>query len=279
MTPISVCQRWTNGRDSYRPAGEVVDTSRYDVVPIPDDTTARRFIESHHYSGTYPAARWRFGLYRSAQLVGVAVFSHPTNDKTICNVFPGVRAVDGVELGRFVLLDQEPANAETWFLARCFEVLRGLGLAGVVSFSDPSRRTNRDGVAVFGGHVGTIYQAMNAVYAGRGTPRTNKLLPNGQVLSSRAMQKVRSADQGVRYTVEQLVAHGAERPGGFDDPEVLAEWLRHWTGKLCHSQRHKGNHRYCWTLNKRVTVNGAKVKVRYGLPVFDHTKYPKQVDD
>jgi hypothetical protein len=41
------------------------------------------------------------------------------------------RPEHGVELGRFVLLDEEPANAETWFLARAFKVLRAaLALPG-----------------------------------------------------------------------------------------------------------------------------------------------------
>jgi hypothetical protein len=84
-------------------------------------------------------------------------------------------------LGRLVLLDEVPGNGETWFLGRCFACLRREGLAGVVLFSDPCRRLNREGVQVFGGHVGTVYQAHNAVYLGRGTPRTLALLPDGRV--------------------------------------------------------------------------------------------------
>jgi hypothetical protein len=61
-------QRWRERRDSYRPAGEPIDTTAYEVAAILDDTTARSFIQIHHYSGTYPAARFRFGLYHHAQL-------------------------------------------------------------------------------------------------------------------------------------------------------------------------------------------------------------------
>ena len=50
------CQRWRERRDSYRPAGEVIDPRRFEVAPIPDDTTARAFVEAHHYSASYPAA-------------------------------------------------------------------------------------------------------------------------------------------------------------------------------------------------------------------------------
>ena len=55
-------------------------------MAIDADTTPRAFIEQHHYAGTYPAARERFGLYRRGELVGCAVFSHPTNDKVLSNV-------------------------------------------------------------------------------------------------------------------------------------------------------------------------------------------------
>ncbi len=52
-----------------------------------DNTLAKHFVERHHYSGSYAAARFRFGLYRRAQLVGVAIFSHSTNNKTLTDLF------------------------------------------------------------------------------------------------------------------------------------------------------------------------------------------------
>jgi hypothetical protein len=256
-------QRWRCGRDAYRPPDEPIRTADYDVAELPDDTVAKAFVVGHHYSGSYPAARWRFGLFRRGVLQGVAVFSHPCNDRVLTAVFPG-RPTDSVELGRFVLLDEVPGNGETWFLGRCFARLRRLGLAGVLAFSDPCRRLNAQGVPVFGGHVGTIYQAYNAVYLGRSTPRTLTLLPDGGVLSDRAQQKVRSADRGLRYAVTLLVRQGAEPPAS-DDAASLAAWLGHWKARLCRPMRHRGNHRYAWRLGRRV-------RLPPGLP------YPKQVD-
>ena len=64
-------QRWSNGRSSYRPAGEPIDTRRYEVAEIPLDTPAKLFVVSHHYSRSYPAARRRFGMYRGGSLVVV----------------------------------------------------------------------------------------------------------------------------------------------------------------------------------------------------------------
>src|SRR5262249_3474031 len=132
---------------------------------IADDTTARGFVETHHYSASYPAARWRFGLYCHGRLVGAAVFSHPSNDRTLTAVFPG-KPTDSVELGRLVLLDEVPGNGESWFVARCFEQLKADGILGVVSFSDPMPRARVDGPVVMPGHVGTVYQALSAAYLG-----------------------------------------------------------------------------------------------------------------
>lgn len=72
-----VVQRWRERVGSYRPAGEPFDPRAHEVVAIPDDTTAKRFVVDHHYSASYPAARWRFGLYERGALVGVAVYSVP----------------------------------------------------------------------------------------------------------------------------------------------------------------------------------------------------------
>jgi hypothetical protein len=66
------------------------------------------------------------------------------------------------------LFDEVPANGETWFLGRCFELLRHENLVGVVSFSDP-------------------------------VPRTSLLLPDGSVLNARTVQKIRGMDRGWKY--------------------------------------------------------------------------------
>src|SRR5580700_10941881 len=145
--------------------------------------------------GSYPSARIRFGLFTRGCLVGVAVFSHPCNDRVLTSVFP-LSPLDSVELGRFVLLDSVPANGESWFLTRAFECLRRKGLSGVVSFSDPVPRTKADGMIVHRGHVGICYQATSATFLGRTEPRTIRLLPDGSLLNDRTIQKIRSGEQG-----------------------------------------------------------------------------------
>lgn len=95
-----------------------------------DEGTAKPWVISHHYSGSYPAARLRVGLFfkerhRPEQLGVVAVFSVPMN-QAVAPSNLGVPASASVELGRFVLQDHEllAANAETWFLARAFRFAR-----------------------------------------------------------------------------------------------------------------------------------------------------------
>lgn len=237
-------QRWLFGRDSYRPPSEVIRTAEYDVASIGGDTEPKAFVLTHHYSRSYPAARFRFGLYRGGALVGVAVFSHPSNDKVLTNTFP-CAATEAVELGRFVLLDSVPGNGESWFLARCFESLRAQRLFGVLSFSDPMPRTAADGTRIFPGHIGYCYQATNATYLGKGTPRTLQLLPDGSVFSARTAQKIRARERGWQHAAEQLRVFGASE---LREDEDASGWLRTWTTRLTRPLRHRGNHKYAWTL-------------------------------
>lgn len=244
---VGVCQRWRTRRDSYRPAREVVSTRSLEVAPIADDRTARAFVVEHHYSGSYPAARFRFGLFDRGRLVGVAVYSVPCSDRVITSCLPG-DARESVELGRFVLLDAVGANGETWMLGRCHDYLRREGLVGVVSYSDPLPRATADGAVVFGGHVGTIYQAHNARYLGQAPRRTLRLLPDGAVFSARAAQKIRARERGWRYAAALLERWGATPLGEHDDARA---WLACWLPALTRTVRHPGNHKYVWGLDRR----------------------------
>ncbi len=258
-------QRWNRKRTSYRPARETIRTELYDVAELATDTEARRFVEEHHYSGTYPAARFRFGLFTRGKLVGCAVFSHPCNDRCLTSVF-NAPAHASVELGRFVLLDEVPGNGETWFLARCFEVLRREHeLIGVVSFSDDCPRETSAGETIFAGHIGTIYQAANACYLGRGTARTLKLLPDGRVFSDRTYQKIRAGERGWLYGARILQSHGAEPIDQDATREDRLAWLSHWTKHLTRPLRHPGSHKYAWPFEKK----GRRIR-QFSLP------YPKR---
>ncbi|HEX4334645.1 MAG TPA: hypothetical protein VH062_01960 [Polyangiaceae bacterium] len=247
----SVCQRWRDRAGSYRPAGEPIRTSAYDVAEITTDREARAFVERHHYSGSYPAALRRFGLYRGAELVGVAVLSQPASQAALDAALPF--ADDGrAELGRFVLLDEVPANGESWFLARCFELARREGFVAIVAHSDPEPR-RAAGAVVFVGHIGTIYQATNATYVGRTARRTRRMFADGTVLSDAALSKLRSRRKGWRYATELLMAHGAPPPARELMPGAdWRAWVREAVDATTTAFRHGGNHRYVWALDRRL---------------------------
>jgi hypothetical protein len=243
---IPFAQRWTERRESWQTI-EPFDPSRYEVAPL-DQAEARAFVERHHYSGTFPAARFSFGVYRAGHLVGCAVYSVPVNQRSISNFLP-VEPAQGVELGRLVLVDEVPGNAESWFVARTFRTLhQEHGIRGVLSFSDPMARTSPAGDVITPGHVGIVYQALSATYAGTGTPRTLHFLnQTGQVFSARTMQKIRAGERGWRGALDTLRQAGARAYSeGEDRAEYMAEVLR----SIATTRPHPGNHRYIWGLDR-----------------------------
>jgi hypothetical protein len=255
----------------WRHAREVVDLAGMDLAPI-DRDLARAFVEVHHYEHSYPAGRFMFGLFDRNSLVGVAVFSQPVNDRsTAC--LPG-DPIERVELGRFVLLDRVGANAETWFLGRCFHALRREGLTGVVSFSDPVPRRTTGGTIVMPGHVGTIYQAHNAIYLGRSRAERRRVLPDGTVAHNRLLAKIRNGERGWRTAVDRLIDHGARPPSRDQD---LRAWLSVELPSISRSIPHHGNHKYAWTLRRRDRRHLQRyVELQFGSsPALP---YPKIID-
>lgn len=267
-------QRWEGGRASYRRPDEPIKTHEHEVAPLARED-ARDFVVQHHYSCSFPAMRWGFGLHRGARLVGAAVFSVPARDAVLTRVFPGA-ASDSTELGRFVLLDEVAGNGETWFLARCLAELRRAGVRGVVSFSDPLERRALDGTVTMPGHVGTIYQASSAIYLGRARAESLLLLPDGRSFPRRALAKIRAGHKGWRYAVRALMAAGARgdvpeclRGDGPADLDELAEWLDLWLPRLVRRVPHPGNHKYAFPLTRATR----RVVVPFGPP----SPYPKRV--
>jgi hypothetical protein len=257
-----VGQRWRNRRDSFRQRGEAFNAAAFEVAPIASDKVARTFVELHHYSGSFPAARERFGLYTGGELVGVAVYSVPCHPAVISNWFPFEWRA-GVELGRFVLLDSVPFNAESWFLARTRELLAAAGYLGIVSFADTMPRKSAAGAVTFAGHVGTIYQASNAVLAGRGRGQSLLVLPDGTSWHRRNRGKVIKLQRGWAGAVGELVKWGAPEFRQ-DTEDTRREWLAEALALTTRTAKHPGCLRYLWGLNRRV---------RKHLPKSD--TYPK----
>ena len=305
MNAANKCQRQRDGRTSFRPAGELIQTNAYEVAPIDgkgSDKIAKAFVQQHHYSGSYPAARERIGLYRvrgdmrdmaqelrglrdagdnakaarldaavPRELVGVAVFSHPASEAVLAPL-PCDR-LEGVELGRFVLLDDVPGNGESWFLARSLEILKARGYRALLSHSDPLPRRTNAGELVLPGHVGIIYQATNAVYAGRSGSELHVLKPDGTILSPRSMTKIRRWERGAQGAVDELVEIGATPPTAADlaTRDARRAWMWREIFATCRRMPHAGNHRYLWAIDKKLRRDVAKLATGEA--------YPKKLDE
>ncbi len=248
---IMAYDSWEAGRESKRPAGELIRTADFEVSAIAAAADARAFVELHHYSRTCSALAYRFGLYRRGELVGVAAFGPPASTNAHRAVFPTLAFDEAVTLGRFVLLDAVPGNGESWFIARCFDLLRARGVKAVESCADPEARVALDGCVRHKGHVGTIYQSTNGRYVGLTNAATLRLLPDGTCLSNRAQGKLARGERGAAGPARQLEAWGADPIGERSGEDALA-WLRTWRERLTRPMRHRGNHRYLWCLDRRL---------------------------
>lgn len=248
------CQRWRQGREAFRPAGEPFEPSRYCVEPIAF-STAKRFVLEHHYSGTMPAARLEFGLlqkpsrWRREALAGVIVLSVPVQERAVPAWFDGMHPRMGIEIGRLVLLDDVPANGETWFLGRAFRLMRNLlpEVRGVLSYCDPMERRDAHGRVVKRGHIGTVYRAFNGRYVGRSSPRVITVSRNGRCIRERALSKIRCDEQGAAYAVRQLIDMGAPaRNEGESGAAYVERALR--AGGFSRV-RHPGNLTFTWRVD------------------------------
>lgn len=253
--PPTHAQRWIEREARWTPERQRCNTRSLEAAIIEDDATAKAFVMTHHYSGSYPAARLRVGLYEHGELVGVAVFSEPPNVHTVTS-WTGRPREEGVEIGRFVLLDRVGYNAESWFWARARRLLREHkpDVRVILAYSDPVERRALDGKTTLPGHVGTIYQATNGAYLGRARSKTLLLDPSGQVVSARALSKIRNQDRGKEYASAMLedATHTSQRPG-----ETPREWVARAQREL-RKLAHPGNHVYAWGVTRRDNVPRSK---------------------
>lgn len=263
-------QRWRDRRAHYVPAATQIDPSTFAVDVIDCMRTAKPFIQRTHYSGSFPASRLSLGLFQNgkggrSRLVGACTFSQPVNNASV----PLRTGLDchrrAVDLGRFVLLDDVAGNGETWFLSRAMRALRREKpeVLSVISYADPVQRVAADGAIIKPGHIGGIYAVMGASYRGRASARLDTLSPGGQPFNDRKLSKIRGAEQGHAYSVDELISLGAPAPQGDD----LRAWLTglYTTGFLSR-RRHPGNHVYVFEMTR-----AAKLAAR-GLPRLEYPR-------
>lgn len=101
---------------------------------------------------------WRWGLYFDDILAGVVSYNLPTRNTCAC-VFGVEHAHKVWHMGRLALHEDAPKNSESRLIGlslRAIEETRP-DVWAVLTYSDLSQ-----------GHIGTIYQATNALYTGIG---------------------------------------------------------------------------------------------------------------
>lgn len=123
----------------------------YDVRPIrPQDTYG--YLREIHYARRIPSITHAFGLYRDADLVGVATYGTPASS-TLCRGVCGDEFQSLVlELNRLVLRDNIK-NEASRLVGSSLSLLPKPRI--VISFAD----TAQD-------HLGVVYQATNFLYTG-----------------------------------------------------------------------------------------------------------------
>lgn len=273
------CQRWRRRAGSWRrPEEGGFNPDRYGVTEL-DYQPAQRFITEHHYSGRFSSAVLRYGLVDlvADQLVGALVLGNGMAPAVMRNPFPHLEPHgEALELSRLVLLDEVPANAESWFVARALGHAGGEhGLRGVVMYSDPNERVTPAGLTM-PGHLGIVYQALGCRYVGTSKPRYEDHLPDGTVLPERSASKVVGLEQGAYGTVRRLVQLGAADPGDLArlTEDQRAAWL---AGALAAigARRHRrdGKHRYLLCTGDRAQ----RRETAKGIPL-PAKEYPKRRD-
>lgn len=255
------------------PNADTIAPDRFSVDVIDCYKSAKPFVLSHHYSGSFPASRLSLGLFENGKggtsaLVGVCVFSVPVNNASVKKYTGLGYHRQACDLGRFVLLDSVAGNGETYFLSRALKQLRmnKPEILSVISYADPVRRIGADGSLIMPGHIGAIYRDMgNALYRGRAKPRINHYTPDGQLFSERALSKIANRETGFAYAVDELKARNAPAPPNDD----LAAWIKSLKSSgFLTGRRHAGNHVYNFALTKAAKLAQRAID-RYPFPALD----------
>jgi len=241
-------QRWREEHTLFVPPDEGFRPTKYEVIPI-TVAQAKGFVLEHHYLGSFASCRLATGLYESGgKLVGVAVFGVPAREAVAHYTSGELSETSGTELNRFVLLDEVPYDAETWFLARAFKMLleKKPDIQVVISYSDPVPRYSTSGLLVMPGHLGIIYQAFNAAYVGSTKAEGTWLDAEGKSIGARLLSKIRHGEVGQDYGIERLLAAGAPARRRGESAEAWVERsLREGPFRRI---RHPGKHTYLWPL-------------------------------
>lgn len=149
------------------------------TIDVIEKQIAKELIISNHYSHKWTSCRYAIGLFLDGIIVGVAVYGFPVGRQTVKSIAPNLNNSEVLELTRLWLRDEEPKNAESYFLGMTFNWLRvNTSIKVLISYSDPMQN-----------HLGIIYQATNWIYQGNSTMLIKGYLHviNGEVMHPRSV--------------------------------------------------------------------------------------------
>ena len=128
------------------------DFSLYSIGPA-SRTEAEPLVRAHYLKRWPGVVVATLGMWKGPFLVGVIVFALPPRETAT-----RYRVSVAWELARLYIMDSEPFNSETWFMAKAIKWVRSTfpAVQVLVSYADPSA-----------GHTGVIYKAANWTPDGR----------------------------------------------------------------------------------------------------------------
>ena len=135
----------------------------YSVKKIKMAVAKEYMCKNHYTHGCHNAPNPCYGLYEYGKLIGAIAFSQPCSENVRSSIWGKEFKNRVIELHRLHIMDTTPRNTETWFMSRCFEMLKQdkPEIKGIISFSDTTE-----------GHIGTIYKAMNFYFVGKTSSAT-----------------------------------------------------------------------------------------------------------
>lgn len=125
------------------------------IAPV-SGSDVHEFAQRYHYTETGGAATWRWGLWNGAVLHGVVAYNLPT--RTTCESVFGKDYHQHVwHMGRLILSESSPRNSESRLIG---------GSLRAIERDHPTVWCVLTYAATDVGHIGTVYQATNAIYTG-----------------------------------------------------------------------------------------------------------------
>jgi len=126
--------------------------NNYLIKKIPCKTGKEYIIKNHYSHGCHNAPSPCYGLFENNNLIGVCAFACPCSEAVRKSIFGDEHKHKVLELHRLHILDVTPKNTESYFITRCFELLKidKPHIKAVISFADSTE-----------GHDGIIYKATN----------------------------------------------------------------------------------------------------------------------